>query len=93
MDSIEEHFNILFHFRKVMRKLNSSSDTMESLKTGHSLVTLLRMVARSNTNNEYFRIENNILHAALHVNALCSVVFPPDQVPDLPRDLHRSKYP
>ena len=93
MDSINDWFNILFNFRKVMTKFNRSGEDIEAIRTGHSLVSLLRMVARSNTNNDYFRIENNILHAALHVNALNSVIFSPDQVPDLPRDLHRSKYP
>ena len=93
MDDTSEWFNILLAFRKTMNKLRNITDRMNTLKTDNSLVTLLRMIAHSNTNNDYLRIENNILHAALHINALNSVVFSPDQVPDLPRDVHKSRYP
>ena len=92
MDDVDDWFDILFAFKKVMNKLRNTIDNMEALKTQNPLVTLLRMVAHSNTNNEYLRIENNILHAALHMNVINSVVFSPDQVPDLPRDVHKSKY-
>ena len=75
-----------------MANLPASDDSFQMLKANNSLVTLLRMVAGSDTRNDYHRIENNFLYAALHMNVLKSVVFAEDQVPDLPKDVHKNKY-
>lgn len=76
-----------------MKKFKGYGDEMETLKSNNTLRSLLNMVSRSNASNDYNRIENNFLHAALHLNAMKSIVFPEDQVPDLPADVHRTKYP
>lgn len=83
----------MFDFRDTMRRLAAVDKKMDQLKSTNSLVTLLRMIAQSNAKNAYSAIENNILHAALHVNVLRSIAFREGQLPDLPRNVHKSQYP
>lgn len=89
---MSDWIKLVFDFKNTMAHVAGDEKT-EHLKSPSSLVTLLRLVAQSNEKNAYHRIENNILHAALHINVMNSIAFSEQQLPDLPGNVHKSQYP
>lgn len=60
---------------------------MVQLDSKNSFKNLVNMVSRSNMRNAYHSIENNLLTAALHANAMNSLAFPTGCLPDFPQDI------
>lgn len=48
------------------------------------LLTFMRLLVHNDSKNLYVKIENNFIHAALHVYAYNMGIFPQGVIPNLP---------